>query len=248
LASALAIAAALLVPAGLAAARWLERRPLARAEALLAAGRPEAARDVLAPAVERRPDDARLRTLQGRALHRIRGAAPAALDAYARALDRDPRALDGAPLSDLASDLADRRLADHAARLLARVGTPAVPAVLEATRAGPGSARLRALELARDLGAEERVDRIAAYVSLLGDDECEVRRAAARRLGDIGTPAAVPRLTELARATRPLRGLFGATQQVPQCSAAEAEAALRRIAKARHDAAEPPVALPQRAR
>jgi serine/threonine-protein kinase len=85
-------------------------------------------------------------------------------------------------------------------------------------------------------------------VALLGDEECEVRRAAARRLGDLGAPAAVPRLTELARATRPLRGLFGATQQVPQCSAAEAETALRRIAKARRDAAEPPVALPQRAR
>jgi eukaryotic-like serine/threonine-protein kinase len=243
-----AIAAALLVPAGLAAARWVERRPAARAEALLASGRPEAARDVLAAAVERRPDDARLRALLGRALHRIRGSAPAAVDAYARALDRDPRALDGAALTDLASDLADRRLADHAARLLARVGAPAVPAVLDATRAGPGSARLRALELARDLGVEERVDRVAAYVSLLGDEECEVRRAAARRLGDIGTPAAVPRLTELARATRPLRGLLGATQQVPQCSAAEAEAALRRIANARRDAADRPVALPQRAR
>jgi tRNA A-37 threonylcarbamoyl transferase component Bud32/tetratricopeptide (TPR) repeat protein len=244
----IAAAAALLVPTGLAAARWLEQRPLARAEELLASNRPEAARDVLAHAVERRPDDARLRALHGRALHRIRGGAPAALDAYARALDRDPNALDAAALADLASDLSDRRLADHAARLLARVGPPAVPAVLGATKSGPGSARLRALELARDLGAEERVDRVAAYVALLGDEACEVRRAAARRLGDIGTAAAVPKLSELAKATRPIRGLFGVTQRVPQCSATDAEAALRRIAKARRDAGERPVALPGRTR
>jgi tRNA A-37 threonylcarbamoyl transferase component Bud32 len=244
----IAAAAALLFPAGIVAAHWLERRPLARAEELLAANRPEAARDVLAHAVERRPDDARLRALHGRALHRIRGGGPAALDAYARAVDRDPRALDAVALADLTSDLSDRRLADHAARLLARVGPPAVPAVLEATKSGPGSARLRALELARDLGAEERVDRVAAYVALLGDEECEVRRAAARRLGDIGTTAAVPKLSELAKATRPIRGLFGVAQQVPQCSATEAEAALRRIAKARRDAYERPVALPGRTR
>jgi eukaryotic-like serine/threonine-protein kinase len=231
-----AAAIAVLVPAALLGARWLEERPAQHASELLAANQPEAARAILARAVERRPDDARLRALQGRALHRIAGAAPLGVEAYAKALDLDPRALDGAAAADLAADLdGDRKLADSAARLLARVGAPAVPAVLDAARSGPGARRLRALELLRDLGAEGRLDRVQAYVDLLSDDECEVRRAAARRLGEIGNPAAVPRLTALARATRPVKGLFGLSQNVPQCSAVEAEAALRRIARGQRD-------------
>src|SRR5919198_4727350 len=110
---ALAAAIALLVPTGILAARWLEARPALRAEELLASNRPEAARDLLAGAVERRPGDTKLRLLQGRALHRIRGAAPAGVEAYAKALDLDPRALDGAALADLPGDLAaDRKVAE----------------------------------------------------------------------------------------------------------------------------------------
>jgi hypothetical protein len=37
------------------------------------------------------------------------------------------------------------------------------------------------LEVLRDLGAEGRIDRVQAYTELLGDEECDVRRAAARR-------------------------------------------------------------------
>jgi peptidoglycan/xylan/chitin deacetylase (PgdA/CDA1 family) len=94
---------------------------------------------------------------------------------------------------------------------------------------------IRGLEVLRELGAEGRLDRVKAYVDLLGDEDCDVRRAAARRLGEIGSPAAVPKLTALARATRPVRGLFGISQQVPQCSAVEADAALKRISKAQRD-------------
>ncbi|HEX7489037.1 MAG TPA: serine/threonine-protein kinase, partial [Anaeromyxobacteraceae bacterium] len=87
-------AVALALPASVALARWMEERPVSRAQALLAQDRPEAARDVLATAVLRRPNEARLRVLQGRALHRIQGQTLAAMDAYSAALDLDPRALD----------------------------------------------------------------------------------------------------------------------------------------------------------
>jgi eukaryotic-like serine/threonine-protein kinase len=225
-----AVAAALLLPASLVLARWLEDRPMARAQALLAADRPEAARDVIGPALLRRPSDARLRVLQGRALHRIQGGVAAGVEAYAAALDLDPRALDGAALSDLASDLGqDRWLADRSARLLTRAGAPAVPAILSAAQAGAGPVRLRALEVARELGVESRVDAVAIYLALLGDADCDVRRAAARRLGELGSTAAVPKLLDFSRQTREIRGLFGRPQRAPVCGAAEAEAALRRI-------------------
>ena len=68
--------------------------------------------------------------------------------------------------------------------------------VLRAAATAPGVHRLRALALARDLGAEERVDRVEAYGALLGDADCDMRRAAARRLGEIGDPAALPRLAQ----------------------------------------------------
>jgi serine/threonine-protein kinase len=227
---ALAALAAAAVPTSFAVNRWLEERPVARAREHLVARRWEAARDAIAPAVLRRPADPRLRVMQARALHHIPGQASAALDAYAAAFDLDPRALDAAAYADMAQDLSqDRKLAERAAHLLARAGSPAVPAVVAAAQSGPGVARLRALELARELGAEDRLDRVAAWSALLGDDDCDVRRAAARRLGDLGARAALPRLRELAAQTRSIRGLLGLPQSVPACGAAEAEAAVRRI-------------------
>ncbi len=246
LAFAAGAAAALLFPASLVLARWLEGRPVAQAQELLAADRPEAARDVVAPAVVRRPSDARLRVLLGRALHRIKGQVAAGVEAYAAALDLDAHALDGAALADLAVDLGqDHRVADRSARLLARAGAPAIPAVLSAARAGPSGARLRALEVARELGAEDRIDVVAAYVALLGDVDCDVRRAAARRLGEIGSPAALPKLLELARQVREIRGLFGLPQRVPVCGASEADLAARRI---EHDGAAARATPPKPAR
>jgi len=225
-----AAAMALAVPASVALARWMEERPVSRAQALLAADRPEAARDLLRPAVLRRPNDPRLRVLQGRALHRIPGQALAAMDAFSAALDIDPRALDPVSLAELGHDLGrERRVAERSARLLARVGPPAVPAVLKAVGETAGASRLRVLELARELNAEERLDRVGVYGALLDDPECDVRRAAARRLGEIGDPAAATRLGELAHEKRYLKGLFGRTQEAPACGAAEAEAALKRL-------------------
>ena len=228
--AALALAGVLAVPASAGVARWLDGRPLAQGRRLLVAHDFEAARDLLVAAVLRRPSDARLRLLEGRVLHCLPGQAARGIDAYAAALDLDGKALDGAALLDLTDDLAlGARLAERAARLLLREGAPAVPAVVEATRAGSGPARLRALELARALGAEDRVDAAGAYGALLRDEDCEVRKAAARRLGERGERAARPALSQLALSTRRVKGLFGLPQSVPSCGAAEAEAALRAI-------------------
>ncbi|WP_176063975.1 serine/threonine-protein kinase [Anaeromyxobacter diazotrophicus] len=230
LALGLVLAAAVLLPTSMSFARWMEERPAARARALLAADRPEAARDAIAPAVLRRPSDARLRVLHGQALHRIRGQTMAAMDAYTAALDLDPRALDATALSDLGQDLqAERKVAERSAKLLARVGPPAAPYVLEAVEQTRGNARLRVLELARDMGLEDRLDRVAVYGALLSDPDCDVRRAAVRRLGELGNPAALPRLHELAREKRRIKGLFGLPQEVPTCGAPEAEAAARKL-------------------
>jgi serine/threonine-protein kinase len=230
IALALGLVAALLFPASVVVARWLDERPVQRARQLLDERRPDAARDLLAPMVLKRPGDARLRVLQGRALHGIPGQAPAGVEAYEATAGIDPFALGEPDLALLAQDLTeDRKLAERAAKLLARLGSRAVPAVAESARSGPGTARLRALDLLDELGADASVDRVGAYVELLADPDCDVKRAAARRLGDLGSAVAVPKLTELARQTREIRGLFGKPQSVPACSAVEAEAALKRI-------------------
>jgi serine/threonine-protein kinase len=205
-------------------------RPAARAEALLASGDAAAARAVLDGALRLRPDDPALQALLGRALHQIPGEAAAGIQAFETALEKDPRSLGPEALSDLAGDLArERRHSDRAARLLVRVGSPAVPAVLAAAQQGSGAARLRALTVARDLGAEDKLDRVPAYLALMADGDCEVRKAAARRLGEIGDPAALARLKEAARATQEARGFLGIAKSVPACGAGEAAAAARRI-------------------
>jgi serine/threonine-protein kinase len=76
------------------------------------------------------------------------------------------------------------------------------------------------------------VDRVEAYAGLLEDGDCDVRRAAARRLGEIGDPAALPRLRRAAQAKVETKGFFG-TKQSPACAAPEAAAAARRIQAAR---------------
>jgi eukaryotic-like serine/threonine-protein kinase len=226
-----AIAVALALLAGSLGLRaFVGGRPIARAEALLARGDAAAARTVLDGALRRRPDDPILRALLGRALHRLPGETAAGIQAYETALEKDPHALGPEALADLAGDLAgERRHADRASRLLARAGAPAVPAILAASRQGAGAARLRALTVARDLGAEDKLDRVAAYAALLSDGDCEVRKAAARRLGELGDRAAVPRLREAARATQEIRGFLGIAKSVPGCGAGEAAAAAKRI-------------------
>ena len=194
----------------------------------LADGRAGDARAVVEAALRSRPDDHALLLLRGRALHRIPGQIADGIDGYRAAREAGP--LDAEALADLAADLGrERSVADRSALLLREVGADAVPALVEAARAGPGLQRLRALALLRDLGAEERVDRPAAYGALLSDPECEVRRAAARRLGELGDPAALPPLRDAASARTARRGLLGRESRALACGASEAAQAARRI-------------------
>jgi serine/threonine-protein kinase len=221
---------AALVLGGLLA--WTGGRTAAQARALLSGDRPAEARALLETALEDHPGDHELLLLRGRALHRLPGRAADGVEAYAAARARGP--LDGAAFEDLVQDLGrERSLADKAARLLRDDAEQALPAVLRAAEAAPGAHRLRALALARDLGAEERIDRIAAYAGLLADPECDVRRAAARRLGELGDTRAVAPLRKAAQAKVETKGFFGRTKQSPACAASEADAAARRIEAAR---------------
>ncbi len=85
------------------------------------------------------------------------------------------------------------------------------------------------MTLLRDLGAEDAVDRVAVYTALLAEPDCDVRRAAARRLGELGDPAAVPALRTAAGATRNEKRWSILPVKVPACGASEANEALRRI-------------------
>jgi hypothetical protein len=158
----------------------------------------------------------------------VPGQAEAALRAYSAALDLDPDALDEEALADLQADLKDGALAEQAAKLLSRAGEAALPVVITAARTGPGPARIRAIDLARELGGDGHLDVATEYGSLLVDPDCQVRRTAVRRLVDLGTPAALEQLDQFARQTRDVRGLFGFPQKVPVCGATEAAAALRK--------------------
>jgi eukaryotic-like serine/threonine-protein kinase len=221
------VAAVALAMAIAGTAAWGRGRAAAEARSLLAAGRPADARSVLQTALSRRPGSGELLLLLGRALH-AGGDAAGGIDAYAAALAQGP--LDDAALTDLAQDLGrERSIADRAGHLLVRTGERALPAIASATREGPGVQRLRSLTLARDLGLEERLERVASYSALLADPDCEVRRAAARRLGEIGSPEALPALRDLAGARRETKGLFGIVRREPTCAAAEAVEAARRI-------------------
>ena len=199
------------------------------ARQLLKEGKLAEARKVLRRELAHSPDQAELQLLLGHVLQATPGQAGAAVEAYAAA--HALGALDDEALANLAADLGeDRATADRAARLLARIGDRALPAILAATGEGPAVRRLRALTLARDLGVEERVDRVSAYAALLADEECEVRRAAARRLGELGEPSALPALREGAKATRDVKaGLFGRVQRTPLCGASDAAEAAKRI-------------------
>jgi serine/threonine-protein kinase len=228
-----AVAVALVAGGGSLVVSVRHGRVPGAARALLAEGKLGEARDLLQREIAHSPEKGELQLLLGHVLHRTPGQSAAAVESYAAA--HGLGMLDDEALTNLAADLAlDRTTADRAGHLLVRIGDRALPSILLATREGTGARRLRALTLARDLGAEERVNRVAAYGALLKESDCEVKRAAARRLGEIGDPAALPSLKEAARGYRDVKvGFFGRTERTPLCGAPDAAEAVKRIEAAR---------------
>ena len=241
-----AAAVALAFLAALAGAgAWRHGRAAKQARSLLASNHAGEARAVLDDALEHRPEDPELLLLRAHALHKVAGRTGDAIEAYAAARARGP--LDAEALENLVGDLGrERSLADRAAKLLREDAARALPGVLRAATTATGAHRLRALALARDLGAEDQIDRVQAYAGLLADPDCETRRAAARRLGELGDPAALPALRRAALARTEVKGtFFSKPKQVPACGAPEADAAARRIEASRlPDPSAPPSPSP----
>jgi serine/threonine-protein kinase len=194
----------------------------------LAAGRARQARILLEALLVKRPDDPEQLKLLGHAFH-DEGDVPRALDAWARAQAFTP--LDAAALERLAGDLGrDRPLADRAARLLVKAGGAAGHALAGQLASTSTMLRLRALAVAREIGPAGGVDVLGGYLSLLADPDCDVRRAAARGLGELKSRKALPRLREKAAEKNERRGLFGVLiESKPACGAPEAAEAVRRI-------------------
>ena len=227
------VAGAIVLAGGLAAGalvgtRALRTRPAERAEALLGAGMTDQALEAIDAALASRPDQPALVLLRARALRRIPGRRREALDVYASL--QASQSLEPEDYTSLAVLLGEEpRLADRVASVLRDAPPQAVPSLAAAARSGSPAQRLRAMAILRDLGAEDAVDRVAVYVWLLADADCDVRRAAARRLGELGDPGAIPALRNLAGATRTEKRWILVVVKVPVCGAAEASDALRRI-------------------
>jgi eukaryotic-like serine/threonine-protein kinase len=233
----LRIAAVVLLVVGLVAggtALHLHSRPAARAERLLAQGLDGEASALLAAAAEAQPGNAHVRALLGRALFRL-GQPAAALDAYEGAYDLEPSAIEPGDLKVLANALTRRgAVAERSARLLARVGAAAASEVLAAIPLTSGAERVRAIELAVALDPGQRAGSVASWSPLLDDPDCDVRRAAVRKLGDSGDPSAIPALQGLAglREGRPPPGVTLASRAPSVCGALEAGEALARLQSA----------------
>ena len=202
---------------------------LASARAALTDGRGKDARAILERLALVRPADPALNRLLGHAWL-DEGDAAKAVEAWARA-QAAGQPLDAAALEHLAGLLTrDRPVADKAARLLVRGGRDAGPALNGAIAHGGTVVKLRALAVAREIGPSVDVDVLGGYQALLGDPDCDVRKAAARGLGDLGDRRALPRLKERAAERNEKRGLFGVLiESKPVCGAAEAGEAARKL-------------------
>jgi hypothetical protein len=216
--------------AGTVAARRARReQPLTDARELLARGKAAEALAVVDRALPDRAGDPTLLLLRVRALAAIPGRQVDLVEASAAAQDAGVLGPDEyRALAALLS--ADRRLAERAAAVLREAPPAAVPEVAALARSGPAQQRLRALEVLRDLHAEETVDRVGIYLGMLADADCDVRRLAARRLGELGDRAALPALRAAAGAGRTEKKFFFSTPtRIPACGAPEAGEAVRRI-------------------
>jgi HEAT repeat protein len=86
---------------------------------------------------------------------------------------------------------------DVAADALGRIGTPAVPALIEVLQNADPEARLKAIEVLGRMGDDAK-DAVPELTRLLDDPDPRVRKAAARTVGHIGPAAqdAVPALMQ----------------------------------------------------
>jgi serine/threonine-protein kinase len=229
LAAAALLAVAAVTAGAVVAARGLRGRAAARAATMLAEGRPADALATAEAALAGRPADPALLLVRARALAAMPERPVDMLEAFAAA--QQAGALESADYHAIVAMLGrERRLSDLAARVLRDASPPAVPEIAALAQSGPSGQRLRAMAVLRDLGAEDAVDRVAVYSGLLADPDCDVRRAAARRLGELGDKTALPALRTAAAASRTeKRFLFKAPAKIPLCGAAEAGEAVRRI-------------------
>jgi eukaryotic-like serine/threonine-protein kinase len=201
---------------------------LTLAQQALTAGRAREARALLEALLVKHPGEVELLRLLGHAFHG-EGEEGKAIDAWAGAQALAP--MDPAALAHLASDLArDRPVADKAARLLVKVGPAARPALKGALAATSTQVRLRALAVAREIGPGGDLDVLGGYLALLDEPDCDVRKAAAHGLRDLGDRRALAKLRTRAAEHKEKRGLFGVLiESTPVCGAVEAGEAVRKI-------------------
>ncbi len=203
------------------------RRVIDEAERELQAGHPERARALLVPLLQARANEPLLHQQLGHAWH-DEGDHVHAFDEWTTALALAP--LDRPTLDHLVEDLGrSKAVADRAAHLLVRAGPAAAPALAAVPPRSSPWVKLRALGVARQIGPEAAIDVGAGYLALLGDSDCEVRRAASRALGELRERRALGRLRQLgeARDTRRLGSIIIGSK--PSCGAPEAAEAARRI-------------------
>jgi serine/threonine-protein kinase len=101
--------------------------------------------------------------------------------------------------------------------------------LVETTRKAKGAARLRGLAQLRQLGAEDRIPAAEAYGPLLASASCDLRKAAAQRLAELGDKASLTPLRALAEATGEVDEGYLFKRRAPVCGAAEAAKAVARI-------------------
>lgn len=219
------IALAVVIAALPSALRHAPRSALARAEGLLKRGRPEDALPLIDGALRSgSPEAGPLLGLQAAALHRLRRHD----EEHRLVAEHRAQAL-AAPHPLLLESLAEHFAENEADQTLRELLESAPAQELRARFAAlaqeePSRRQWGALRYL-DLSGAEGLDRVALYAASLRSSDCEVRRAAARRLAELDDLTAIPALRQLSETPKE-DGLGDCGQD----EAAEAIRALRRRA------------------
>lgn len=176
----------------LAASLWWPRGPYAEARRAIEDGKPEYALTLLDR--EPHPQDARWQAMRARALlRRPRPDAAGAAKLLEAACAAEPALLrDEEVLEDLVQSL-NRSSADSTIELIAtRVGDAAVPVLIRGTKDRRYSLRWNSVRALKKLGRDGEIDAPALYIlDLEHGDSCSLRKAAARKLGELKDARAV---------------------------------------------------------